>query len=84
MKTQVALLFVVLVLVSVGAGCGSKKPPADASLGDTWTRPNDEMVMVYVPEGEFEMGSTEAQVELVQPWLLQGCSTETPRATSSA
>jgi formylglycine-generating enzyme required for sulfatase activity/predicted Ser/Thr protein kinase len=30
------------------------------SAGDTWVRPADEMVMVYVPAGEFEMGSTEA------------------------
>jgi hypothetical protein len=34
-------------------------PPPNASLGDTWTRPTDEAVMVYVPAGEFEMGSTE-------------------------
>ena len=32
-------------------------PPAEASLGDTWTRPVDGMAMVYVPEGTFEMGS---------------------------
>jgi formylglycine-generating enzyme required for sulfatase activity len=32
-------------------------PPADASLGDTWTRPADDAVMVYVPAGEFQMGS---------------------------
>ena len=51
MKTLVPLFFVVLVLALVGAGCESK------SLGDTWTRPNDEMVTVYVPKGEFEMGS---------------------------
>jgi formylglycine-generating enzyme required for sulfatase activity len=31
---------------------------ATPSLGDTWTRPADGMVMVYVPAGEFEMGST--------------------------
>jgi len=31
----------------------------NASLGDTWTRPVDDMVMVYVPAGEFQMGSTE-------------------------
>jgi eukaryotic-like serine/threonine-protein kinase len=29
----------------------------DASLGDTWTRPQDGMVMVYVPAGSFLMGS---------------------------
>jgi formylglycine-generating enzyme required for sulfatase activity len=34
-------------------------PPADVSLGDTWPRPTDGMVMVYVPAGEFEMGSAE-------------------------
>jgi formylglycine-generating enzyme required for sulfatase activity len=33
--------------------------PANASAGDTWTRPRDGMVMVYVPAGEFLMGSSE-------------------------
>ena len=35
-------------------------PPAEADIGDTWTRPKDGMVMVYVPAGEFLMGSSEA------------------------
>ena len=30
-----------------------------ASLGDIWIRPADDMVMVYVPAGEFEMGSSD-------------------------
>jgi formylglycine-generating enzyme required for sulfatase activity/tRNA A-37 threonylcarbamoyl transferase component Bud32 len=37
----------------------SGSPPADAFLHDTWTRPADGMVMVYVPGSTFEMGSTE-------------------------
>jgi formylglycine-generating enzyme required for sulfatase activity len=35
-------------------------PPVNASLEDTWTRPADNAVMVYVPAGEFEMGSPES------------------------
>jgi formylglycine-generating enzyme required for sulfatase activity len=38
-------------------------PPAEASVGDTWTRPEDGMVMVYVPAGEFLMGSSDADVQ---------------------
>ena len=51
MNRPVLAFFVVVVLVLVGFGCESK------SLEDTWTRPADEMVMVYVPKGEFEMGT---------------------------
>lgn len=28
-------------------------------MGDTWTRPQDQMVMVFIPSGEFLMGSPE-------------------------
>jgi formylglycine-generating enzyme required for sulfatase activity len=31
--------------------------PVNAGLGDTWIRPTDGMMMVYVPGGEFQMGS---------------------------
>ncbi len=33
------------------------QPPASAALGDTWLRPADGMIMVYVPGGTFPMGS---------------------------
>jgi formylglycine-generating enzyme required for sulfatase activity len=38
-------------------------PPLAPVLGDTWTRPVDEMVMVYVPAGEFEMGSDASEID---------------------
>lgn len=37
--------------------------PAGPSLGDTRTRPADGMVMVYVPAGKFQMGSTDEEVD---------------------
>jgi formylglycine-generating enzyme required for sulfatase activity len=36
---------------------------ASPSPSDTWTRPFDEMPMVYVPGGTFPMGSTDEEVE---------------------
>lgn len=32
-------------------------------LGDIWNRPSDEMVMVSVPVGTFQMGSNMAQID---------------------
>jgi len=46
-------LLLLALLSLVAGGC---RPPGP-SLGDTRTRPADGMVMVYVPPGEFEMGS---------------------------
>jgi len=40
-------------------------PPSDPSLGDTWIRPIDGMVMLFVPTGKFEMGYNEAQRESI-------------------
>jgi formylglycine-generating enzyme required for sulfatase activity len=37
------------------------QPPSNASLYDTGTRPADDMVMVYVPGGTFQMGSAEGR-----------------------
>ncbi len=46
--------------------------PEGSSRGDTWTRPADGMVMVYVPGGEFTMGSDDEAVggaiELCTPY----------------
>jgi len=45
--------------------------PEPQILGDTWTRPADGMAMVYVPGGEFQMGSSDAEVDAA----LEMCST---------
>jgi formylglycine-generating enzyme required for sulfatase activity len=39
--------------------------PAGPSLGDARTRATDGMVVVYVPAGEFQMGSTDKEVDAV-------------------
>ena len=54
------LILVGIVLALAACGAESEPPtgpPAEASVGDTWTRPADGAVMVFVPAGEFLMGS---------------------------
>ena len=41
----------------------SSSSPAQDTLGDTWTRPLDGMVMVYVPAGSFPMGSSQEEID---------------------
>jgi formylglycine-generating enzyme required for sulfatase activity len=43
--------------------CVLPTPTPAPSLGDVRTRPADGMEMVYVPAGEFQMGSSEEEVE---------------------
>ena len=43
--------------------CGTPTLPINPSLGDTWIRPADGVVMVYVPAGRFKMGYSVAQVK---------------------
>jgi serine/threonine protein kinase len=38
----------------------STEPPVNAQLGDTWTRPADGMQIIYIPAGEFLMGSADS------------------------
>ena len=38
-------------------------PPLASSPGQTWSRPADGMVMIYIPGGEYGMGSTEEEID---------------------
>ncbi len=76
MPARYAAISVAIIIVVSITGC-TRSEPADVSsisapsptdtplptLGDIWTRPTDGMAMLYVPAGEFEMGSTDAGVD---------------------
>ena len=51
--------------------------PSIPNGGDTWTRPTDGAVMVYVPAGEFLMGSSDDDIDAVaaRRWV---CVTSEP------
>lgn len=46
-------------------------PPATAGCGDTWLRPKDRVTMIYIPGGDFTMGSTNGEVDESPPHLVQ-------------
>lgn len=53
-------LFRIVSLSVLLMGCSPSRQvtlPVEADLGDTWVRPTDGATMIYVPEGEFLMGS---------------------------
>jgi iron(II)-dependent oxidoreductase len=57
-------------------------PPPQAQRGDTWTNPKDHAKMVFIPAGEFVMGTTPAQVEELlrgfPDWKREGFANEQP------
>ncbi|NIM94224.1 MAG: SUMF1/EgtB/PvdO family nonheme iron enzyme [Anaerolineales bacterium] len=50
--------FATLLLLFLFLGACSILPISSHELGDTWTRPVDNMVMVYVPAGSFTIGTS--------------------------
>jgi formylglycine-generating enzyme required for sulfatase activity len=54
---MIGLIAGLVALVTSSPTAAEDVPPSTASLGDTWIRPADDMVMVYVPAGRFLMGS---------------------------
>jgi len=62
----VAAILAVLIAALAFAQAGpaqAARPPDGSVPGQTWTRQHDGMTMVYVPAGEFQMGSMEPDVE---------------------
>jgi formylglycine-generating enzyme required for sulfatase activity len=65
MRWRARFVFACLIAGAVAIACSSTTDspvPAtpEPKAGDTWIRPVDSAVMVYVPAGEFQMGSTDA------------------------
>ena len=64
----VSVVLVLLVCLAWAADSPGKRvfrtpqPPAEAQLGDIWVNPKDGGEMVWVPAGEFLMGSTAAEI----------------------
>jgi formylglycine-generating enzyme required for sulfatase activity len=71
MKKLIPLILLISLLVATGCFASEKRMPENASLGDTWTRPDDGVVMVYVPPGEFQMGSDDEAVDDALQWCDQ-------------
>jgi formylglycine-generating enzyme required for sulfatase activity len=71
-RSRVALLCLLLAFSIAGPG-SLKSPPTGLQVGDTWVRPADGMVMVYVPGGEFEMGTTEAGLRYARKLCKDVC-----------
>jgi formylglycine-generating enzyme required for sulfatase activity len=71
---RIRMISPAVIVLTLIIGCGKAEPTAmpksptvtlqpTPTLGNTRTRPTDDMVMVYVPGGTFPMGSTEAEIE---------------------
>jgi len=75
-------IFISIVFL-IMAACGNVETPATPTLtatptleiGSSQVSPKDGMVMVYVPAGEFVMGSTEADIDKVMA-QCSGCKRE--------
>jgi formylglycine-generating enzyme required for sulfatase activity len=60
----VAIATLIAIVVEGCAGSSVGRPPSDAVLRDTWTRRRDRMEMVYLPAGEYRMGSADDEVAI--------------------
>jgi len=73
-RAKACLVAAVLLLASPGAGWSvSDSQLAAPQLGDTRVRPVDGMSMVYVPAGEFEMGTSDAGVRYARQLCTTAC-----------
>ncbi|MGD8814640.1 MAG: formylglycine-generating enzyme family protein [Anaerolineales bacterium] len=77
MKRLAKLLLMFLLCEIALYGCASDKTPA---LGDTMVRSTDGMTMVYVPSGEFMMGTDDIELdialEMCHSYYEGGCRRE--------
>jgi formylglycine-generating enzyme required for sulfatase activity len=78
-KLSKTLFIIITLLFLILAACAPKSNiptfTSTPGIGSTWTRPVDNMVMVYVPTGNFSMGDTSQQAltECQQPYNGDTC-----------
>jgi formylglycine-generating enzyme required for sulfatase activity len=63
MKKHILFFAILSTFVTNSCAPTARPTPEGPSVGDTVTRPADEMVMVFVPAGEFEMGNNDIPLE---------------------
>lgn len=71
----IAITLLVLGAACTPAGVASVSATAVPHLGDIWLRPNDGMLMLFVPSGQFSMGSTREMAKYAERLCEQTCGT---------
>ena len=67
----VILMLVSLTNCQLADQTPREKPPANSKFGDTWIRPADGMVTIYVPGGEFQMGRSNLELDYAVQLCLE-------------
>ena len=74
-KEQIKQICTILIFLAASWSTSSCQ---SHQLGDSWIRPQDGMVMVYVPAGEFQMGSSKEMMSAAKDMCNQAMGEPAP------